>query len=249
MSDLEFETRLRLRRIEDTRGAVERRVLAAPALEVRETSAAGIEVWGYAATYSSPYEVGNPERGGWVETIQPGACRRSLSENCDVVLNAGHGRNLSGLPIARTKSGTLRLEETDTGLLFEASLDPSDPDVQTLVPKLRRGDLDGASFAFKVTDDAFSDDGKQRLIRSVSLHGGDVSFVDYGANPAASGQLGRPEVARRKIEIPDHTTHARERLAQLRGGRVATPRAAQVADSPIDLDRYRARLAEIRASR
>src|SRR5204863_585123 len=76
-----------------------------------------------------------------------------------------------------------------TGLHVEASLDPSDPDVQRLMPKMERKDMDEMSFAFRVKDDEWSDDYAQRRLLEVSLHKGDVSVVNFGANPATSVQL------------------------------------------------------------
>jgi HK97 family phage prohead protease len=49
--------------------------------------------------------------------------------------------NHDGLPLARTTSGTLKLREDKRGLHFEADLDPNDPDVQRIAPKVQRGDL------------------------------------------------------------------------------------------------------------
>jgi hypothetical protein len=43
--------------------------------------------------------------------------------------------------LARTKSGTLRLAEDERGLRIDATLDPTDPDVQRLIPKMKRGDM------------------------------------------------------------------------------------------------------------
>ena len=42
------------------------------------------------------------------------------------------------------------------------------------------------SLAFRVTDDSWNEELDARLIRSYSIHRGDVSVVNYGANPATS---------------------------------------------------------------
>jgi len=47
----------------------------------------------------------------------------------------------------------------------------------------------GAPFSFKVNDQTWSEDYKNRLIRSVGLHKGDVSIVTFGANDATSSVL------------------------------------------------------------
>jgi hypothetical protein len=64
-----------------------------------------------------------------------------------------------------------------------------DPDVQRLAPKMSRGDMDEMSFAFRVKRDEWSEDDTQRTLMEVSLHKGDVSVVNFGANPATSAQL------------------------------------------------------------
>ncbi len=93
------------------------------------------------------------------------------------------------MPLARTKSGTLTLGTDTRGLLVTATLDRRDPDVQRLETKMTRGDMDEMSFAFRVKADKWSDDDSQRNLTEVSLHKGDVSVVNFGANPATSAQL------------------------------------------------------------
>jgi HK97 family phage prohead protease len=122
--------------------------------------------------------------GSFVEVIKRGAFKRTLAESPDVVLLINHG----GLPIARTKSGTLRLAENERGLAVEAELDPDDDDVAQVARKLVRGDLDGSmSMAFRCTDQRWSDAYDYREITAVSLHSGDVSLVTNPANDAAVG--------------------------------------------------------------
>jgi hypothetical protein len=50
-----------------------------------------------------------------------------------------------------------------------------------------RGDLDEMSFAFRVTRQEWSPDYSQRDITEVNLNKGDVSIVNYGANPHTAG--------------------------------------------------------------
>jgi HK97 family phage prohead protease len=95
--------------------------------------------------------------------------------------------NHDGLPLARTTSGTLSLSEDGNGLMVEARLDPTDPDVAALLPKMRRGDLNQMSFGFRVSDegDEWSKDMSQRTLRNLDINDGDVSVVTYPANPNA----------------------------------------------------------------
>jgi len=166
------------------RDAPERRAVAAASFELR-SSGGSLMLTGYASVFEKPYEVlGGPPL-GWTETVDSRAFDVTLAARPDLHLLINH----EGMPLARTKSGTLKLATDSTGLHVEASLDPSDPDVQRLMPKMERKDMDEMSFAFRVKDDEWSDDYAQRRLLEVSLHKGDVSVVNFGANPATGVQL------------------------------------------------------------
>jgi prohead serine protease len=77
-----------------------------------------------------------------------------------------------GTPLARTSSGTMTLSEDRRGLRFAAQLEPTDPDVQRIVPKLRRGDMSESSFAFRAVRQEWSKDKTRRELREVSIHRG-----------------------------------------------------------------------------
>ena len=149
-------------------------------LEFREDKASGqVILRGYAATYE-PYDCyGGPELGGWVEQLRSNSFEKTLQAQPDVMLLLNH----AGAPLARTKSGTMTLTSDRRGLMVEARLDPSDPDVQALLPKMRRGDLDEMSFSFRVKEQEWDTNYTHRTINEVSLQKGDVSVVNYGMNP------------------------------------------------------------------
>lgn len=136
------------------------------------------KITGYAAVFNR-YAEGLPFR----EKIAPGAFAKSIQEGADVRLLINH----DGLPLARTKSKTLRLSEDSKGLFIEAAVDAEDPDVQRIMPKLKRKDLDQMSFGFYVTKDKWehSETGPStRTIMEVDLF--DVSIVTYPAYPQTS---------------------------------------------------------------
>jgi HK97 family phage prohead protease len=151
-------------------------------LEFRETSDEAI-LSGYASTFNQSYDM------GWHnEDVDPGAFKRTLGAKPDVRFLINH----AGLPLARTTSGTLLLDTDSKGLRPEARLSLEDPDVQSLVPKMRRGDLNQMSFSFRVFDvdgDSWSKDMSQRTLRSLDLNDGDVSVVTYPANPNAMASI------------------------------------------------------------
>lgn len=139
---------------------------------------------GYASVFESPYDVfGGPENGGWAETVDRGAFDVTLREKPDVMFLVNH----EGMPLARTKSGTLRLTTDRKGLRTEADLDRRDSDVARLEVKMDRGDMDEMSFAFRAKRQEWDDEYTERRILEASIHKGDVSIVNFGANPAAAG--------------------------------------------------------------
>ncbi len=164
---------------ERIKGTVERRELPAE-MELREVSDGSLRFSGYASTSETPYKVGPFE-----ETFARGAFKRTLGEDPDVVLRVEHG----GLPLARTRSGTMTLSEDVRGLRVDATLDPSDPDVQALLPKMKRKDLTEMSFAFRATDEEWDEKRTKRLVREATIHRGDVSIVTHGANHATSATV------------------------------------------------------------
>ena len=179
--------------------AYETRTVAAR-FEMREDSATGAPVLeGYAATFGNAYDLGP-----FQEQIHRNAFDRTLANNADVRLLIDH----SGQPLARTKSGTLELSADDRGLKARATLDPSDPDVQRLLPKMRRGDLDEMSFAFRLAGEGdswdYGPDRTLRTIREASLSGGDVSVVTYPANPSTSVLLRSADMRSAKCAYLEH---------------------------------------------
>lgn len=178
---------------------IEHRLYRLNDLEVRAAKEPGgaVQLTGYASVFDHGYDMfGGPPFPGWTETIKAGAFTRTLRNKADVQLLVNH----DGLPLARTKSGTLTLAEDQTGLSVDAQLEPTDPDVQRLMPKMRRRDVDEMSFAFRVVKDKwFNEEGEERspwdddaVVRhliEVSIHKGDVSVVNYGANDATSTEL------------------------------------------------------------
>ena len=162
--------------------------MAVTGFEFREASDS-LTLTGYASVYDAPYSMG-----WYTETVKPGAFKRSLGTKPDVTLLVNH----AGLPLARTTSGTLTLDGEDShGLRVQATLDPSDPDVQAIAPKMRRHDLSDMSFTFGLmTDgDEWSHDMRQRTMRNLELNTGDVSVVTRGANPATSSSIRSDEPA------------------------------------------------------
>lgn len=163
--------------------APERRSVAVSEFELRADGGNSLSFTGYASVFDRPYDVLGGAPRGWTETVDRRAFDATLAAKPDLHLLINH----EGMPLARTKSGTMRLSTDSRGLHVSADLDRRDPDVQRLETKMTRGDMDEMSFAFRTKADEWSDDDSQRRLTEVSIHKGDVSVVNFGANPATTG--------------------------------------------------------------
>ena len=176
-------------------------------IETRASDDGLVTVSGHAAVFDQETEI------AWFrEVIRPGAFADAIGRD-DVVFVINH----EGLPLARTGSGTLTLKEDQRGLYMETKLDPEDPDVASILPKMRRGDLTEMSFAFRSGDESwheFEDDGllPLREIKKVEkLY--DVSIVTNGAYP-------QTDIALRsfnefKKEAGSHSARTRKRKMKM----------------------------------
>jgi HK97 family phage prohead protease len=150
-------------------------------------SGKGISLHGYAAKFgvlSHPIGDGG---GSFREKIAKGAFTRALAEKQDVVATIQHDPSRI---LGRTKSGTLRLAQDDTGLSFRVALDSNNTEHTNLRAGILRGDWDSCSFAFIVPsggdswDSGTDENGRQcaiRTLRDVNLK--DVSVVQSPAYP------------------------------------------------------------------
>ena len=155
---------------------IERRTFTVRDIETREAEDGAMRLSGYAAVFNDA-SVPLP----FSERIAPGAFRKTLSETPDVRLLINH----EGLPLARTKNGTLTLSEDEVGLRFDADL-PDTSEARDLWTLIQRGDVDQMSFAFRVIRQKWSADRTERTLTEVSLADGDVSVVTYPAYPTTS---------------------------------------------------------------
>jgi Escherichia/Staphylococcus phage prohead protease len=142
-------------------------------VDVQDIDTRGKTVVGYAAVYGSEAQLD-----GFTETIKPGAFAGVLSDDVRALLN--HDANIV---LGRTKSGTLRLADDQRGLRFELDLPESRKDLREAIA---RGDLDGASFRFRIGDDEW--DGDRRTVNKIAaLH--DITLATYPAYPDTSIEL------------------------------------------------------------
>lgn len=174
----------------DTNSLVEVAPTSEQRAEVQDGGVASIKFRGLASRTNSKYSVAD-YYGEYTETIMKNAFRTTLNENPEVQLLINH----EGIPLANTRSSTMKIWESDRGLEFEATLALANPDAQRVISGLQRGDLHEASFAFRVTPSgqSWNEDYTDRVITQVSLHRGDISVVAYGANPNTDLELSRKD--------------------------------------------------------
>jgi HK97 family phage prohead protease len=197
-------------------------------LEVRAQQGGKTLIAGYASVTEEPYEM-RDTYGAYSEVVRSGAFAKTLNESPAVQLLLNH----EGLAMAYTKAGTLRLSEDETGLHMEAEVNPARGDVRDMLTALDDGDVDEMSFAFRVVRQNWSPDYDQRDIVEVSLNRGDVSVVNFGANPATS-------VASRGLDIDQMADEEARALFERLGMRFAPPAPVLQRERPLSLARAQA---------
>jgi hypothetical protein len=132
------------------------------------------------------------------ERIAPGAFALHLSTKPDVRALFNHDPNRV---LGRTQNGTLKLIDGDDGLDFVCQLDPENTEHRNLYSSVKRGDIDGCSFAFAVDGDgqefdAATDENGQRFNRRTIKRAKifDISAVTNPAYPAATSVSARADV-------------------------------------------------------
>jgi len=155
------------------------RVLQSNDVELRVDEKEPNKIFGYAAKFDSA----SRDLGGFVEYIDKNAFKEAL-KNPDTVAVKNHDSNLI---LGRTKNGTLRMSTDSIGLKFEVDM-PNTTIGKDTLEEVRRGDIDGCSFAFTVTEDSWrycDDDTVERTILQVGELI-DVSAVLHPAYPDTS---------------------------------------------------------------
>lgn len=151
--------------------------------ELREESEKSPVIAGYASVFydgtpDTEYELWS----GLRERIMPGAFDRAIREDDVRALMNHDPDNLLG----RTATGTLRLLVDKRGLYYEID-PPATSYGADLMAILRRGDISGSSFSFRVTGEEWKRDGDEDIIEitGVALYDvGPVTFPAYEATTA-----------------------------------------------------------------
>ncbi|MBB2794425.1 UNVERIFIED_ORG: hypothetical protein GGD58_003295 [Rhizobium pisi] len=164
---------------------------------------------GYAARFNSETTIAGEFR----ELLAPGCFARTLRDNPDVVMILDHD---PGRVLGRTTANTLTLREDGAGLWFELDPDPTTPSGQEAIGTVRRKDVRGCSFGFRVRSEEWQDGENRlplRIVKDVDLFEvtltafpayGDTSasFRVAGNNAAAERVKAKAEAAMKARGIP-----------------------------------------------
>lgn len=138
-------------------------------------------VEGYASVFERGYEMWD-YFGPYTEIVDAAALDQSLKSSPDVAFLVNH----HGVTMARTTNDTLKLSADSTGLAADALLNAERQDVRDLASAIDDGLIDEMSFAFQLKQGQWSPDYDEYRITQADIHRGDVSAVNYGANPYTS---------------------------------------------------------------
>lgn len=154
---------------------IEKRVFP---IEMRVEGDEKPKIRGYAAVFNKMSD----DLGGFREKIASGAFRKTLKE-ADVRALFNHDPSVV---LGRTGNGTLSLREDDKGLWMEIE-PPDTAQARDLVTLIERGDVDQASFAFRVIKDTWLNEQGEKPIRTLDeVQLFDVSAVTYPSYPQTS---------------------------------------------------------------
>lgn len=103
---------------------------------------------GYAVKWNEWSNLIRKESFEFVERFSPGAFDESLRSGNPIKAFWNHNTDKV---IGSTKSGTMRVESDNVGLRFEIDL-PNNSTGNDIIESVRRGDVDGVSFGFKIAD-------------------------------------------------------------------------------------------------
>ena len=153
--------------------------------EIRAGSAAagaaeGFRLEGRPIVYDQPTTINDPA-GSYTEVIRAGALDGADLSDARLLYN----HDLSKVPLARTPK-TMQLISDAAGLRMVADL-PDTPEAKSVHTAVKRGDLSGMSFAFKVPKGGDSYDAKTRTrtIRRIEKVY-EISVVPFPAYPQTS---------------------------------------------------------------
>lgn len=158
------------------------------------------ELDGYASVVEQPYEMWDMF-GPYEEKIAASAFDATLAANPDVAFLLNH----RGLTMARTHGApqTLWLDADPRGLHSRALVNPRRTDVSDMLTAIDDGQITEMSFAFMIEDWEWDEDYEKLTILQVDINRGDVSAVNFGANPYTSISARAQEFLSSVEQVPE----------------------------------------------
>lgn len=113
---------------------------------------------GRGARFSQWYDVGP----FFKEQVDPNAFKKTLEGKPDIRGMFNHDPNFL---LGRTRAGTMTVETDEKGMTYDIRGDLGDPQVLSVVTKIKRRDVDGSSMAFYVVKDLWEEDKEKKTLR------------------------------------------------------------------------------------
>lgn len=133
----------------------------------------------------------------WDEVVAVGAWRSAITRpDVDIVSSFNHDLNHL---LARTSSGTLGLDDpAEKGLIYEATINPDDPNAVAVHARVARRDVAGSSVWFRVEKDQWEDPGEDNdleiplrtILRAELFEVGPVVFPAFPQTTAETSAAG-----------------------------------------------------------
>ncbi|MGN7309910.1 HK97 family phage prohead protease [Alkalicoccobacillus gibsonii] len=182
----------------------EQRELMTTEIEIRETEEGSRTISGYAVKWDKKSQVLGFFR-KFREQFKQGAFTESLGKDDQRFLWSHDTSKVLG----RTKNKTLRLEEDSTGLRFELDL-PKTTLGDDTYESIKRGDVDGVSFGFRMESHEIEEPDDDLMLRTVTKAKLlEVSAVAFPAYPDS-------EVSARGYDpIKQHEEELREQRSRI----------------------------------
>jgi HK97 family phage prohead protease len=187
---------------------------------------------GVASVVETPYSMWDIF-GPYEERVSVRAFDASLSRGPDVAFLANH----TGLTMARTRAGTLMLSAIPQGLAIETWANRQRNDVHDLAIAIAEGSIDQMSFAAFLEEGEWNEDFTEFTILRLDLDCGDVSAVNFGANPNTSIAHRAHRFLEQIDQLPDRAAREAYRMLEARYGSLEKNETKQAAGRSLALVR------------
>lgn len=192
--------------------------LAEEEIDPLEVAPGWVKFTGIASVVNTPYEMWDIF-GPYTERVAATAFDASLGSTPDVAFLANH----TGLTMARTIRDTLALHSSFEGLGVEAWAEYDRHDVHDFTRAVQSGCIDQMSFAAFLEEGEWDDAMENFTMTRLDLHCGDVSGVNFGANPHTSISARAHRVLEEIDRLPAGVARIATKQLEHRLGAISAP--------------------------